>query len=141
MYKLSIATSYTNPEERMDPWKEALSCYEDLADEVRHPGGSCDSCPAVHLVAEHILLGRKIRPDVVPVIPARCDPVAHGGRSLLWHELALKLSQLHVDCRCVDVPLLVIALAPHDLPTADATRVRGRRGEAWGTAPQGAPAL
>ena len=35
MYKLSIATSYTNPEERMDPWKEALACYEDLADEFR----------------------------------------------------------------------------------------------------------
>ena len=62
---------------------------EDLADEVRHPGGSCDSCPAVHLVAEHILLGRKIRPDAFPVIPARCDPVAHGRRTLLWRELAL----------------------------------------------------
>lgn len=24
----------TNPEKRMDPWKEALNCYEDLADEV-----------------------------------------------------------------------------------------------------------
>ena len=24
MYKLSIATSYTNPEERMDPWKEEI---------------------------------------------------------------------------------------------------------------------
>ena len=38
MYKLSIATSYSNPEERMDPWKEALSCYEDLADEVVRSG-------------------------------------------------------------------------------------------------------
>ena len=38
MYKLSIATSYTNPEERMDPWKEALACYEDLADEVVRSG-------------------------------------------------------------------------------------------------------
>ncbi len=38
MYKLSIATSYTNPEERMDPWKEALECYEDLADEVVRSG-------------------------------------------------------------------------------------------------------
>jgi len=38
MFKLSIATSYTNPEERMDPWKEALSCYEDLADEVVRSG-------------------------------------------------------------------------------------------------------
>ena len=31
---LSIFTSMTNPEERMDPWKEAMSCYGDLADEV-----------------------------------------------------------------------------------------------------------
>ena len=31
---ISIFTSMTNPEERMDPWKEALNCYEDLADEV-----------------------------------------------------------------------------------------------------------
>ena len=23
----------TNPEERMDPWKESLKCYEDFADE------------------------------------------------------------------------------------------------------------
>ena len=34
MYKLSIATSYTDPEKRMDPWKESLKCYEDFADEV-----------------------------------------------------------------------------------------------------------
>jgi len=32
--KLSIFTSTTNPEERMDPYHEALSCYEDFADEV-----------------------------------------------------------------------------------------------------------
>ncbi len=32
--KLSIFTSMTNPEERNDPWKEALECYEDFADEV-----------------------------------------------------------------------------------------------------------
>lgn len=32
--KISIFTSYTNPEERMDPWKESLKCYEDFADEV-----------------------------------------------------------------------------------------------------------
>ena len=32
--KISIITSYTNPEERMDPWKESLKCYEELADEV-----------------------------------------------------------------------------------------------------------
>ena len=38
MFKLSIATSYTDPETRMDPWKEALSCYEDLADEVVKSG-------------------------------------------------------------------------------------------------------
>ncbi len=31
---ISIFTSITNPEMRMDPWKEALSCYEDIADEV-----------------------------------------------------------------------------------------------------------
>ena len=24
----------TNPKERMDPWKEALNCYNDFADEV-----------------------------------------------------------------------------------------------------------
>jgi|TARA_Y100000389_G_scaffold43936_1_gene38665 hypothetical protein len=32
--KLSIFTSMTNPELRNDPYKEALLCYEDLADEV-----------------------------------------------------------------------------------------------------------
>lgn len=32
--KLSIITSYTNPEERMDPWQESIKCYESLADEV-----------------------------------------------------------------------------------------------------------
>ena len=32
--KISIFTSMTNPEERMDPWKESLKCYEDFADEV-----------------------------------------------------------------------------------------------------------
>ena len=31
---LSIVTSMTNPEERGDPWKEALNCFEDFADEV-----------------------------------------------------------------------------------------------------------
>ncbi|MBG02379.1 MAG: hypothetical protein CL470_08935 [Acidimicrobiaceae bacterium] len=34
MTSLSIFTTMTNPEERNDPWKEALSCYEDFADEV-----------------------------------------------------------------------------------------------------------
>ena len=38
MFILSIATSYTNPEKRMDPWREALACYEDLADEVVRSG-------------------------------------------------------------------------------------------------------
>jgi len=32
--KLSIFTSMTKPDERNDPWKEALACYEDFADEV-----------------------------------------------------------------------------------------------------------
>ena len=32
--KLSIFTHITNPDERMDPWKESLSCYEYFADEV-----------------------------------------------------------------------------------------------------------
>ena len=32
--KLSIFTSTTNPEKRMDPYQEALSCYEEFADEV-----------------------------------------------------------------------------------------------------------
>ena len=32
--KISVITSYTNPEKRMDPWKESLSCYESFADEV-----------------------------------------------------------------------------------------------------------
>ena len=32
--KISIFTTITKPEERMDPWKEALNCYEDFADEV-----------------------------------------------------------------------------------------------------------
>jgi len=34
MSSLSIFTSMTNPEKRMDAWKEALECYNDLADEV-----------------------------------------------------------------------------------------------------------
>ena len=32
--KISIFTTYTEPELRNDPWKEALNCYEDFADEV-----------------------------------------------------------------------------------------------------------
>lgn len=34
MSSLSIFTSMTNPDLRNDPWKEALNCYKDLADEV-----------------------------------------------------------------------------------------------------------
>lgn len=30
----SIFTTYTNPEKRMDPWKEATQCYEEFADEL-----------------------------------------------------------------------------------------------------------
>ena len=32
--KISIFTTYTNPEQRNDPWKESLTCYEDFADEI-----------------------------------------------------------------------------------------------------------
>lgn len=32
--KISIFTSMTNPAKRMDPWKEALTCYQSFADEV-----------------------------------------------------------------------------------------------------------
>ena len=32
--KLSIFTSYTNPDKRMDPWEESMACYEEYADEV-----------------------------------------------------------------------------------------------------------
>ena len=32
--KVSIFTTYTNPDKRNDPWKEALECYEDFADEI-----------------------------------------------------------------------------------------------------------
>lgn len=34
MTKISIFTSMTNPEKRMDPWREAMECYKDFADEV-----------------------------------------------------------------------------------------------------------
>jgi len=34
MMKLSVFTSMTNPESRNDPYKEAISCYEDFADEL-----------------------------------------------------------------------------------------------------------
>jgi len=32
--KISTFTTMTNPEERNDPWKEALNCYESFSDEV-----------------------------------------------------------------------------------------------------------
>lgn len=32
--KISVITSYTDPDKRMDPWKEALNCYQNFADEV-----------------------------------------------------------------------------------------------------------
>ncbi len=31
---ISIVTSMTNPEERGDPWKEALACFEDFSEEI-----------------------------------------------------------------------------------------------------------
>jgi len=34
MPTISVFTSMTNPDERKDPWRQALSCYEDLADDV-----------------------------------------------------------------------------------------------------------
>jgi len=36
--KISVITSYTNPEDRCDPWKEALSCYESFSDEIINVG-------------------------------------------------------------------------------------------------------
>ena len=32
--KLSIFTTMTDPESRMDPYREALKCYEEFADEA-----------------------------------------------------------------------------------------------------------
>ena len=34
MSSFSIFTTMTNPEDRNDPWKESINCYESLADEV-----------------------------------------------------------------------------------------------------------
>ena len=34
MSSFSVFTTMTNPEDRNDPWKESLNCYESLADEV-----------------------------------------------------------------------------------------------------------
>ncbi len=38
MSKISIFTTMTDPELRMDPWREALACYGDFADEVVSTG-------------------------------------------------------------------------------------------------------
>ena len=38
--KISVITSYTNPKERCDPWKEALDCYESFADEIINVGAN-----------------------------------------------------------------------------------------------------
>lgn len=32
--KITVFTTMTNPEKRNDPWKQALNCYEDIADEI-----------------------------------------------------------------------------------------------------------
>ena len=32
--KVSVFTTYTNPEIRKDPWIEATNCYKDFADEL-----------------------------------------------------------------------------------------------------------
>ena len=32
--KISVFTSMTNPDERNDPWRESLNCYEEFGDEV-----------------------------------------------------------------------------------------------------------
>ena len=37
---ISIFTTYTDPEKRSDPWKEALECYNSFADEVIIEGGN-----------------------------------------------------------------------------------------------------
>ena len=46
--KVSVFTTYTNPEIRKDPWIEATNCYKDFADELIVTGSdwsyefSCD---------------------------------------------------------------------------------------------------
>jgi len=40
MNSISVFTSMTNPEERNDPWKEALNCYSDFSDELITVGES-----------------------------------------------------------------------------------------------------
>ena len=34
MSKISVSTSFTNPEKRNDPYEEALDCYGDISDEI-----------------------------------------------------------------------------------------------------------
>ena len=34
MTKISVFTTMTNPEERKDPYKEAINCYKELGDEL-----------------------------------------------------------------------------------------------------------
>ena len=31
---VGLFTTMTNPEDRNDPWKESLACYEDIVDDV-----------------------------------------------------------------------------------------------------------
>lgn len=50
--KLSIFTTMTDPEKRMDPWKEALSCYEDVADEVISVGSDWPQEFSFELIGE-----------------------------------------------------------------------------------------
>ncbi len=50
--KLSILTTITNPEERQDPWKEAIACYKDLADEVVVVDGGAHSIPDPVVISE-----------------------------------------------------------------------------------------
>ena len=50
---LSIFTSFTNPEERMDPWKESLNCYEHFADEVVTVGENWEKSSHSSLLAKH----------------------------------------------------------------------------------------
>ena len=55
--KISIFTTMTNPEERMDPWEEALECYKSFADEV-------------------VVVGEDFKEEFIWRILARCLPRA-----------------------------------------------------------------
>jgi hypothetical protein len=50
--KISIFTTYTDPDLRNDPWKEAISCYEDFADEVVITGHNWPSEFSWELIGE-----------------------------------------------------------------------------------------